>query len=367
MFRLVNSFVFWRWASYCLAAWSIATPLRADGVSVNAMTIERQSFYDVQRLFAGRVVGSQRADIAFEQSGRVVRLHVDDGQRVKRGEVLAELDTDALNIERREWRAAQREVGARLEQLQRDQARFEALSEKGYVSQGQLDELDSRIQATSQQLAQAEQRLHGVALRLQKSQLVAPFDGEIASLSIEEGVVVSAGRAVLQLVVTGRNEAVFGVSDQLGRDLLPGDEMQIARGDQRWPVTVVAVSKNLDWRTQTRTVRVALPASAPFVDGETVHLLLNEQRDASGFWLPMTAMVGDVRGTWAIYQLDADDAEGYRLRKRSVQPLHQFRGQVFVEGELQTGDWVVVNGTHRLTPGERVRISAPQRELANAE
>ena len=364
MFR---TFVFsrlWQRSLVCSLLLSAAFSAFADGAPVKVGGIKRQQSYDVQRLFAGRVLGSQRADIGFEVAGRVVRLHVVDGQRVERGQLLAELDTKALEIERGELRAARREVQARIEQLRLDQERFNALAEKGYVSQGQLDELDSRLRATREQLTQVAEQLRGVELRLQKSTLTAPFAGEIASLNIEEGVVVAVGRTVLQLVETGNNEAVFGVSDQLGRDLLPGEGMEIARGDQRWSVTIISVSRNLDWRTQTRTVRVQLPKEAPFVDGETVHLLLHEVRQKPGFWLPMTAMVGDVRGTWAVYQI-AEGEEGVHLRKRSVQPLYQFRGNVYVQGELQDGDRVVTDGTHRLVPGEAVTIA--KQDTPNAE
>ena len=329
----------------------------ADGVPVKVDVVARQPSYDVQRLFAGRVVGSQRADIGFEVAGRVVQLQVVDGQRVAAGQLLAELDTQALDIERGELQAARREVQARIEQLRLDQERFNALAEKGYVSQGQLDELDSRLRATREQLTQVEEQLRGVALRLEKSRLTAPFAGEIAALNIEEGVVVAVGRTVLQLVETGRNEAVFGVSDQLGRDLLPGESMKITRGDQHWTVSVMSVSQNLDWRTQTRTVRVQLPSDAPFVDGETVHLILHESRQQAGFWLPMTAMVGDVRGTWTVYQLVADEAGQDRLHKRSVQPLYQFRDRVYVQGALHDGDRVVSSGIHRLAPGEAVHVA----------
>ncbi len=329
---------------------------------VKSERIERQSGYTVQRLFAGRVVGSQRADIGFELAGRVLRLQVDNGQAVAKGELLAELDTEALRIEQGEFRAARREVQARLEQLTRDFSRFTALSEKGYVSSGQLEELDSRLRATRAQLKQVEEQLRGNELRLQKSRLRAPFAGEVAALKIEEGVVVGPGQAVLQLVETGSSEAVFGVSDQLGRDLVLGQDLLIRSGQTLWTVKLLSVSRNLDWRTQTRSIRVQLPQQTPLVDGETVHLILPEERQREGFWLPMSALLGDVRGTWAVYQLSADEQEPgeYYLRKRSVQPLYQYQGQVYLEGALNSGDRVVVAGTHRLAPGQRVVLSGDE-------
>lgn len=335
---------------------------------VKTVLVERQSSYQLERLFAGRVVGSQRSDIGFELAGRVVELHVVNGQAVAKGEVLAELDGQALAIERGELLALQREVEARLAQLRNDLKRFSALSEKGYVSAGQMDDINSRQRATEAQLRQVKEKLRGVALRLQKSRLVAPFSGEIAGLKIEEGVIVSPGQPVMQVVETGSSEAVFGVSDQLGRDLQVGQELKIRRADQLWSVKLLSVSRNLDWRTQTRNIRVELIEETPLVDGETVHLILPVTREKAGFWLPMSALLGDVRGTWAVYQVSpsGDDSEGYYLRKRSVQALYQYRGRVYVEAELASGDRVVQAGTHRLAPGQKVRLWQPEGQ-ANAE
>ncbi len=350
----------------CLLLMAVADLVQASPHPVKSERVERQAGYEVQRLFAGRVVGSQRADIGFELTGKVRRLQVVNGQSVVKGELLAELDTEALDIEQGELRAASREVRARFQQLARDYKRYNSLSDKGYVSEGQMDELKSRLRSTRAQLKQVEEKLKGNELRLQKSRLLAPFSGEIAALTIEEGVVVAAGQAVLQLVETGSSEAVFGVSDQLGRDLVLGQELLIRRGQQLWTVKLLSVSRNLDWRTQTRSIRVQLPAETPLVDGETVHLILPENRQREGFWLPMSALLGDVRGTWAVYQVSVDGQGEYHLRKRSVQPLYQYQGQVYVDGALQNGDRVVVAGTHRLAPGLRVMLSDDE-VLADAE
>ncbi len=78
--------------------------------------------------------------------------------------------------------------------------------------------------------------------------------------------------------------------------------------------------------------------------------------DTPGFWLPMSALLGDVRGTWAVYQVSQDDKGEFHLRKRSVQPLYQYRGRVYVQAELNNGDQLVEAGTHRLAPGQKVTL-----------
>lgn len=326
--------------------------------NVSSTAIERLPAYEAQRLFAGRVIGSQRADIGFELAGQVAEVTVEDGQQVKAGEILARLDTRALVIEKAELTAARREVGARLDQLDKDLSRFNNLRESGYVSVGQLDELRSRRAEAAAQLSQVDARLNGVALRMKKSSMTAPFAGEISTQQLEKGFLVSAGQPLMQLVVTGNTEAVFGISDRLGRNLIYGQSLAVSGDFGEWPASIISVAQNLDWRTQTRTVRVQLPVDAPAVDGNTAYLHLPETRDVAGFWLPLTALLEDVRGTWAVYSLAAVEDGSYQLRKRSVQPVYQYQGRVFVDGELKTGDRVVTAGLHRVSPGLHVSLAA---------
>lgn len=321
---------------------------------VKVVEVERQLSYEVTRLFSGRVVGSQRANLGFELPGRVEGVLVEDGQKVAAGEVLATLNTDALKIEQRELRAAKAEVLARLQQLDKDLQRFGQLSEKGYVSQGQLDELRSRQQSASAQLRQTEEKLRGLELRLKKSRLTAPFSGEIAGVDVEAGEVVPGGAALMQVIQSGSIEAVFGVSDRLGQDLIIGQTLLVHGSKGRWEAKLIAVSTNLDWRTQTRSIRVELPEKAPLVDGETIQLVLQEERQQAGLWLPMAALVEDVRGSWAVYEVADIDGRQRTLVKRSVQPLYQYQGQVYVDAELADGAYVVKAGVHRLAPGQQV-------------
>jgi RND family efflux transporter MFP subunit len=325
--------------------------------SVSSLTLKQEPAYHAQRRFAGRVIGGQRAQIGFELSGQVLKVDVEDGEHVEAGQLLASLDTRALEIEQRELSAVHREVSARLGQIDNDLARLQALRDKSYASEGQLEALQSNRQATAAQLAQVASKREGLTLRLDKSRLIAPFAGEVASLELEAGVLVAPGQPVIQLVQTSRSEVVFGISDQLGRNLVVGQPMTVFGDFGQWQAALISVSQNLDWRTQTRTVRVALPAESAAVDGNTAYLLLPESRQVPGFWLPLQALLEDVRGTWAVYQLVPSENGSYQIKKRSVQPLYQFEGNVYLTAELNSGDRVVRAGIHSLAPGLHVKLA----------
>ncbi len=330
----------------------------AEVSPVATVTVKRQDSYEATRLFAGRVLGSKRSGIGFELKGRVETVSVDDGQFVVAGAELAKMDTEALLIEKAELDAVSKEVLAQLGQLRRDLQRVEALSKKGYVSEGRLDELKSNITATQARAKQVEQRLRGVELKLDKSVLRAPFSGEVAGLRIEEGAVVEPGMPALELVEVSESEAVFGVPGEVAQHLVLGQDIELFSETGKQRGSVLSVARNLDWRTQTRMLRLNLPKDSVFVDGQTVYALIPEQRHQAGFWVPKQALLEDLRGTWAVYQLAHNPAQdGMQIRKRSVRVLYQYRGQVFVDGELSDGDLLVSGGIHKLAPGQQVRLA----------
>lgn len=344
----------------------VASPIIIHPVATER--VQRQSAYQTRRVFAGRVVGQQRAELGFEQAGTVARVLVDDGQKVAMGQSLAELDKRSLMIEQRRLLAQKQELSARLGQLRRDQQRYQALRQQAYISEGQLDELNTRVSTAEAQLSQLVSQLNGIALQLEKAVLRAPFPGEVANLQLEEGVVVAPGQPAMVLVQTGKSEAIFGISDQLGRDLVLGQTMAVFGDFGELEAPLTSVANNLDWRTQTRLIRVQLPADSPAVDGNTAYIQLPQTRQVSGFWLPEQALVGDVRGTWAVYALAPEDADVYRLHKHSVVAIYHYQGRVYVGAELADGTRVVSAGVHKLVPGQKVKLAAAEHsDVARAE
>lgn len=359
--KFFSVFLFLCWTLLGQSSWAEPRPVATH-------TVKMQDSYQAKRLFSGRVLGSKRAAIGFELDGRVQSVSVDNGDYVEAGSELARLDTEALQIQKVELQAAHKEVSTQLQQFQRDLNRFTELSEKGYVSEGRLDELNSTVAATEARLKQVQQRLRGVELSLSKSVLRAAFPGEVAGLKIEVGAVVGQGRPILELVETAENEAVFGLPGPVAQQLTLGQDVELLEQQRLLHGSVISVARNLDWRTQTRRVRVSLPSDAPLVDGQTTYVLIPQQRRQRGFWLPKQALLEDMRGTWAVYQLSLDQQTGsYTLRKRSVQVIYQYRGQVFVASELQDGDLLVSGGTHKYAPGQQVSIASGLSSLSMTE
>ncbi len=335
---------------------------------VQTVPLVPQTSFEAQRSFSGRVEAAQRVELGFELAGRIDAMAVVEGMSVEAGQLLASLDTRLLQAESRELLARSAELEARRDQVVLELARQRRLIDRGHAAQQRVDDLDAERRALDAQLQRLQAQQDGVQLRLDKSRLHAPFAGEVLSLTAEQGMVVQAGQPLLRLVQTQRSEAVFGVPASLGAGVVVGDELEVLGEFGQACGRVLSVSRSVDPATLTRTVRVALPPSLGVADSSVVQALLTERRPLAGAWLPLDALLAGPRGTWAVYVLNpapglapesalaGQKPELFHLSKHSVEVLHQRADAVYVRSALDAGAAVVAGGTHRLAPGQTVRL-----------
>ncbi|MGF1529390.1 MAG: efflux RND transporter periplasmic adaptor subunit [Candidatus Competibacterales bacterium] len=340
---------------------------------VVGLAVHRQPRFGILREFAGVVVPSRAAEVGFEQSGRLLAIHVDEGDEVAVNQPLADLDTALLERERDELDAQLREGGAELALVGQNLDRRQRLQGDGFASQEELDELGARqrvLRATRERLRATRA---AVETRLDKAILKAPFDAVVSRRHVDEGTVVTMGQGVLRLVERAPGEAHIGLPVGLAGTLAVGDGVSL-----RWRAVevqgrVLSIAPEANPQTRTVVVRIALPPGLTAVENELVFARLQETIERPGFWLPLTALTNGPRGLWRVYslvpvgadtalRLDPPAAEGegrpYRLEARDVVVEHADGAGVFVTGALADGELVVSRGLHRLAPGQIVQLSA---------
>jgi RND family efflux transporter MFP subunit len=332
---------------------------------VNSLTVNHQDSYQVTRSFTGIVTAQQQAEIGFELAGKLTHIPVHEGDQVKKGQILAALDTTLLARERDELKAQLREAEAQLTLVQQNLERIDSLSKKGYASAQQQDELTSERQVLKATLERTSAALAANQTRLDKSRLRAPFDALVSRRYVDVGTVVDAGTAVLRLLEDAPMEAHIGLPIRLLAQVTVGEEVDLQTAYSKVAGAVLTISPDLDSNTRTVPIRIGLPQQAPLVDGQLIDLRLSETVKKSGFWVPMTALTDGLRGLWNVYVLvpnDTDDeTKRYRLEARDVQIVHADLQRAFVSGALADGERIVASGLQRLAPGQVVilRSSSP--------
>jgi RND family efflux transporter MFP subunit len=151
---------------------------------------------ETRLLLTGEVAPAFSVEVKSEINGRVEVIHVRTGETVKRGDPLLTIDdTDLLT----EKSAAQTEIeGAQLE-VDKRRGNFErakALFEEKLISKEVFANLEADLRISENNLVKSEARLQSVEDRLSKTRIVAPADGSVLNINVNEGQVVAGANNV---------------------------------------------------------------------------------------------------------------------------------------------------------------------------
>lgn len=376
---------------------------------VRTLAVQPVSSYTSQRTYSGEIVARRSSELGFERGGTVVAVLVDEGDRISAGQPLARLDTRSLDAQRlqaiaqrgtaeaqlQELKAGARqedinaaranvaEIQQQLELARRKQSRRQYLYDEGAISREALDQeeynanaLQNRLQqaqsnlnellagtrkeqvaAQSARVQQIDANIRGIDVELSKSILRAPFSGKVSKRSLDEGAIAGVGTSVLTLVEQGQLEARIGIPSDRTDSLALGTQQQVEIGDRIYQGKVTALLPELDSSSRTVTAVIQLEGTSELRVGETAQLNLSETQNAEGFLLTSTALIPGERGLWSVYVLGeaGETPDVYQVARRDVEILHADGDRVLVRGTLQTGDRVILDGTHRIVNGQWVR------------
>jgi RND family efflux transporter MFP subunit len=137
------------------------------------------------------------SDVKAEVSGKIQKIHVKDGQVVKKGAILIELDPLLVKADQDEARRNVQLQALNLEKTTRDLKRAEALREKGFVSDRELQDARTAYEVTKLQCDVAQSRFEKAEENVRKTVLVAPHDGMVSdSNNLVEGQVVIGAQSI---------------------------------------------------------------------------------------------------------------------------------------------------------------------------
>lgn len=325
-------------------------PMRLVPVSVE--TIDRQESYQVNEFYAGRVEAKQTVNLSFEQPGKVEQIFVEEGDFVKAGDVLAKLDTALLIASRNQTRGTVDRISAQVELAKLTEARQKELFEQGHSSEQQYDEARLNRQSLDAQLAETRAALESIEINIEKSSLLAPFDGQIGARSVDTGGVLNAGMTVVTVLQTGIQQARISVpSNRI--EAVQTSELQVSYRGMPIAAKIAAVRADVNAVTRTQDVLLTIESETPIAFGDLVELALPETRVQQGYWVPVEALVEGKKGLWNIFAVETD-ADGDRIARRAIEVVYAETGRVFVTANMGGEARLVANGTHRVVPGQYI-------------
>ncbi len=347
----------------------------------------------VEALGTGSVESRQMASVSFEVTGRVKMIHVDQGDRVTKGQLLAAIDDSTF---RAEVALAEQQVelakstSRRLDaDISRAEAvrqgavdgleRIRALAGRGAASKEDLDVAEERMKIATAELSRARaaqleagQAIAAAARRFDRTQadldraiVQSPFDGVVVRREREVGDVAVPGAAVLRLAATDTVWASAWVDETYLGSLevgLPARIVLRSEPERVLPGTVSRIGREVDRETRELLVDVAFDAAPEtLVLGQRVDLWIELARASAALCIP-SGSVAQVGGREGVFVLD-----GSRASFRPVEFGRRGRELVEVVRGLSEGDVVLdpsIGRAKSLKGGERVRLLAQPNEEA---
>lgn len=405
--------LFWGYSDIAYSTEAEGTGKESRGIPVEVVKLKPVDSFVRQRSYTGRVTAARTSELAFERSGKLINVTVDEGDTVQENMVLANLNTRHLEVVRLQLKAERaaaqakldefkagpraqtiavaeaevRQLSAKLKNLKADHSRNEKLLKQNAISksvfeasqydleqqQAQLDAARSRlselqegtrkeqIAAQTAVVANLDASLADNQVDLDDAVLKAPFSGRISKRYADEGTVISPNAPLFRLVEDQKLEAHIGIPVEMARNLEHGMQQQVQLNGKTYEATLKAILPELDPVTRTQEVVLALNSESAksLVPGQVIRIAISEPVQMQGFWLPVSALARGERGLWSAYAvIQGNQADEAILEKRQVEVLHTEGDRVLVRGTLQAGDRIVVDGIHKLANQQPVLIKS---------
>ncbi len=342
-------------AAFLLGACSPSAPGDEPVRAVKIMTVGLDSIQSGAE-FAGEVRPRVESRLGFRVAGKIVQRQAEPGQRVKAGQVLAQLDPQDYRLAADAARAQVSAAVTNRDLALADYRRFKELKDQNFISGAELERREATLKAGQAQLEQAQAQLASQGNQASYTSLVADVSGVVTAVEAEPGQVVAAGAPVVRIAQDGARDVVFSVPEDQVAAIRPGGgvEVRVWSSNARMTGKVREVGASADPVTRTYLVKVSLDgAEAPSL-GATVTVLPQSlaRGGAQVIKLPTSALRQDGKNS-AVWVLDR---ASMTVKSQIVQIDTADGNEAVIVGGLQPGMLVVSAGVHVLSPGQKVTI-----------
>lgn len=306
--------------------------------------------------YAAEVKPRVESRLGFRVGGKLIERPVDVGQRVKAGQVLAQLDPQDLQLASESAHAVVAAAQTNRDLAVADFKRFQSLKEQNFISSAELERRDSVRKAAQAQLDQAQAQSNVQGNQAAYAVLRADVSGVVTAVLAERGQVVAAGSPVVQIAQDGARDVVFAVPEDKVAAIKLGSDVAVRLWSSSGTLKAVVreVAASADPITRTFAVKVALSGADDLPLGSTVTVLpaTLQHVGAPVIKLPTSALFqqGQSSAVWVL------DVPSMTVKPQVVQIATADGNDVVVASGLQPGMQVVVAGVHVLAPGQKVTI-----------
>ena len=291
--------------------------------------------------FSGTIEEASGASLSFAGSGTIRRIYVSEGQTVRQGQLIAELDPTTMQN-------AYTIAKTSLDQAQDTYNRMKELHDAGSLPEMQWIQIENQLKSARASEAMARKSLHD-------TKLYAPFSGFIASKDAEMGQNAGPGMPVVKLVSIGSVKVKISVPEDDVQRIKKGSSMKIivpALDNREFSGVVTERGVSADPRSRTYEVKATIMNhDGQLLPGMICQAFTNYMQDATGVFIPAN-----------LVQLDSDNktlvwvVNGGKAVKREIIISNETAQGAQVSGGLSSGDKLIVSGQQKVSNGMKVEI-----------
>lgn len=281
---------------------------------------------DNKLIVTGSIIANESLELKSEVSGKITGIFFQEGKRVQKGELLVQINDEEIR--------AQLEKQKHNIKLNEDnEFRQRKLLEKDAISQEEYDNALNRLNTTISDVKVLESQL-------EKSRIIAPFDGTIGLRYVSSGAYISPATTIATLYNVNPAKLEFSVPSRYSMQVSPGKKVffKVENSDKVWRGDVYAVEPQVDPNTRTIKIRaIADNRERILLPGQFVQVDLILETKEEALLIPTQAVIQEMEG-----------AKVFVSRNGKAEPVMVTAG-IRTESELE-----IVNG---LTPGDTLIIT----------
>ncbi|NGP18408.1 efflux RND transporter periplasmic adaptor subunit [Devosia aurantiaca] len=303
----------------------------------------------------GTLVPAQLSDVASQASGRVMAVLVRPGDTVNEGDVLAQIDRAALELQLNQQRATASATRAQFESSQQQLERTEQLATQGLASSSVLEQARSATAALQSQLDALQTGVDTAALALDNATVTSPLSGVVASRSVEPGQTIQAGTPLFNVVNLDEMEFQAAASVNSSALVSAGQSASVTvTGLEGQQFTGEVSRVNPVALTGTRTVPIYIEldnSNGALRGGMFATGNITVLEEAGAMAVPSSALREDAEGQFVLV------LDGETLIRKPVEVTREWnRGSLIQVSGLAEGDVIVAAALTELQPGERFAL-----------
>jgi membrane fusion protein (multidrug efflux system) len=320
-----------------LLHWSAAAAQQLPGVIVSEAVIAP---FPLSAEALGNARANEAVEIRPQITAALVEILFDEGQRVKRSEILVRLENSEPLADLAAARAA-------LVDSESQYRRSLELFKTRVVSESQLEQLEAQRDADQAAVNAAQARFDHTVIR-------APFDGQLGLRRVSLGSIVSPSTVITTLDDTSMIKLDFDVPEVFLARLERG--LAVTAHSAAWPDhqfsgEVISIDTRVDPISRTVTVRALLPNSDGHLRPGMFLTVTVLKKDVQALLIPEQAIVPE-RSNQYVYVVGADNV----VERREVHSGRRRPGEVEILDGLEPGALVITEGTQKVRPGQQVEI-----------